>query len=616
MNGVKRESILKLCLIALAMLPVFLFAYLGHFSRMIADDYCHFRLGEELGPLGIVVYTRDSWNGSYSNYLVHGLLAPIGETAPSFMPATIICLWLVGLAWLVLLAFRALGLTEHRWSMSIAFAALLIAAAINGFHSPQSFFWLPASVAYVLPPVIQVLSLALVLHLTNRQAARQQIFLVTCFWVLVCFISAGFAPMYVVFQGMLFTGLLLVALLFVDETVRRPAIVLIGMGLIATAGSALVQITAPGFAARLDGDHFAFSGSPIRYLPDLLVRSIEATLQYIGHQETFAGFMLALALALYATLSLHRPRISMEAARRGALVAPALWIGLITQLLFAPVLWLHTSDSPHMLDRFSFAYFIVICINAIQIIAFVFLLVFRRKTEEFLHKHKKWHVYITAILLATLAFFFLTQLRSVHFRAAAFLFASAFVLLCVAWSQLKSSVTNMPSMRFLWLPLFVSGLTLICYGGLIVLSLFAQGFVVGRVFAPVSSIHVLSGAFWGGVLGCLIRNSAIFRQNNGAWIPACKVACLIVLFAIGIGIVLGQLRMLPRLATFAREWDDRHAEIIRQRDSGSSIIVVPELSYDFGYDLLRWHIFDTQKGSRCSAAYYGVESIVRTEDGT
>ncbi len=616
MNGLRRETLAKLrpAALPLSLVPLLLFAYLGHFSRMIGDDYCHFNLGEELGPLGLVVHTREAWNGSYSNYFVHGLLAPFSAAAPSFMPPTIICLWLVGLAWLALLVFRALGVTGNRWAMSIAFAALLIAAAINGFHSAQSFFWLSASVAYALPLATQVLFLALVLHLANRQAVRRQIFPLACFWLLLCFISAGFAPMYVIFQGILFIGLMLGALLLVDAPVRRPYLILIGAGLLATAASALVQITAPGFAARLDGDQFAATGSPIPFLPDLLLRSIEGIFQHLGHQEAFAGFMLALAAALYATLNLYRPRNSMAAAGRLALVAPSLWIGLITQLLFLPVLWMHTSETPHILDRFSFAYFTVICINATQIMGSVFLLIFRRKTEDFLHKHKRWHVYITALLLAALALFFLTQFRSIHFRAAAFLFASAFVLLCIAWSQLKSSVTNVPSERFLWLPLFASGLALFCYGGLIALSLFAQGFVVGRVFAPATFVHVLSGVFWGGVLGSLIQRSAMFRQSNGAWIPGYKVTCLIVVFAISIGIVIGQLRMLPRLATFAREWDDRHAEIIRQRDSGSSTIVVPELSYDFGYDLVRWHIFDTQNGARCSAVYYGVESIVRTED--
>ena len=68
------------------------------------------------------------------------------------------------------------------------------------------------------------------------------------------------------------------------------------------------------------------------------------------------------------------------------------------------------------------------------------------------------------------------------------------------------------------------------------------------------------------------------------------------------------------MRTFAREWDQRHAEIIRQRDSGSNTIIVPELSYDFGYDLVHWHIFDT-KGGRCSAVYYDVESIIRSDSG-
>ena len=34
---------------ALALIPATMMAYLGYFSRMTYDDYCHIRLGQELG---------------------------------------------------------------------------------------------------------------------------------------------------------------------------------------------------------------------------------------------------------------------------------------------------------------------------------------------------------------------------------------------------------------------------------------------------------------------------------------------------------------------------------------------------------------------------------------
>ena len=98
--------------------------------------------------------------------------------------------------------------------------------------------------------------------------------------------------MYLVFQGTFLTGLLVGIMLFVAKTARRPYLILIGAGWVGTAISAIVQITAPGLAARLDSKMFAEIATPVRTLPELLIRAFEASFKYIGHQEAFAGFML------------------------------------------------------------------------------------------------------------------------------------------------------------------------------------------------------------------------------------------------------------------------------------------------------------------------------------
>ncbi len=85
---------MKWILVALAFAPVSLFAYLGHFSRLIADDYCHLALGNEHGAWGLILYTRESWNGSYSNYFLHGLLTPLDVAIPALLPPLIVVLWL------------------------------------------------------------------------------------------------------------------------------------------------------------------------------------------------------------------------------------------------------------------------------------------------------------------------------------------------------------------------------------------------------------------------------------------------------------------------------------------------------------------------------------------
>ena len=45
----KRTIIFQWLIVALALVPLILYAYLGQFSRMMSDDYCITAVGQELG---------------------------------------------------------------------------------------------------------------------------------------------------------------------------------------------------------------------------------------------------------------------------------------------------------------------------------------------------------------------------------------------------------------------------------------------------------------------------------------------------------------------------------------------------------------------------------------
>ena len=109
MRVLRKEAAGKYLLFCLALVPTLLFAYLGHFSRLIWDDYD--RLGKpiELGFWQSVQYFRDTWNGDYTNFLLFGLLAPLGAKVPSIFPSALIVIWIAGSALLYLQVFTFSG---------------------------------------------------------------------------------------------------------------------------------------------------------------------------------------------------------------------------------------------------------------------------------------------------------------------------------------------------------------------------------------------------------------------------------------------------------------------------------------------------------------------------
>ncbi len=608
----RRGSALAWTVALLALLPPAVLGYLGSHSRLLSDDYCHIAWSARYGILGGLRHVRDTWNGSYSNYFVQFLFESNGEAAPAVFSLLTIVIWLIGLAWLTLIALRRLRVQQLRLPLALTISGLLVAAAINGFQSLQSFYWMAAVVAYALPVAILTLIIAFALESALRPGGHISAALGVI--AVACLLNAGFAPMFVVFQGATLSMLLLGAMLFLRETNRRRCLILLGAGCLATAAAALIMLTAPGFWVRAGSHVYAELnlGPPIRALPALLTRSLEILFEQVGHQPAFTSFALMLSLGLCLALRLYRPQRAPRPQRPAALARGPLWTGLVVQALFLPLLWAHTSDAPQFLGRFSAAFFLVVCLNIGQCLVFSLLLMFRRRTDMFLRGNESaWRAYAYAILLAALLLFAMDQVRSIHYKAATYLFASALAWLFILLRQLAGRVADADSRLWRRLPLFASGAALFSYLALIALPLFALGFLSERILAGTAFLHVASGLIWGLGIGILLRRSGLVAASYGASSGGFLLCAALLTLILAAGIVIGPGQRLPNLRAFAAEWDSRHEEIVRQRDGGSEAIVVPELSYNLSELVYDFHIFDDTH-NYCARLYYGVESITRS----
>ena len=501
----------------LALLPPGVLAYLGSHSRLLSDDYCHIAWGAQYGILGGLKYMRNTWNGSYSNYFVQFLFESNGEVAPAAFALLTIAIGLIGLTWLTLIALERMRVEEHRLPLALTVAGLLVASAINGFHSAQSQYWMSANVAYALPVALLILIIAVGIQVALRPGLP--IGAGAGLVAAICLFNAGFSPMYLVFQGAALSVLLLGVTLFLRDVYRRRCFILLGVGWLSTAAAALILVSAPGFWERLGSHIYAELnvGPPIRDLPPLLLRTFEILFDQVSHQPAFTGFALMLSLTLCMTLSVYRPRRASGPLRPVALAKRPLWAGLIAQLLFLPILWAHTSDAALFLGRFSAAYFVVICLNIAQIGAFALLLAARKRIEDLLRGNDSiWRAYLAAVLLAAALLFAIDQVRSIHYTAAAFLLSSAFALLCLLLWQLADRVPEGDSRPWRQLPLFAAGAVLFCYVALIAFSLIAVGFLSERILVGAAFVHVASGAAWGLCLGRLVRRSGLISQSNEA----------------------------------------------------------------------------------------------------
>ena len=608
LNVLGNERLVKAILLLLALLPLLQFAYMGQFSRPLYDDYVYLKLGRDLGPWETMLYMRNRWNGGYTDQLLHGVFARFGSAAPRILSAILVTSWLLALAWLIKRVLRRLNARSHQTALSVGAAALAIAASINAFHAPMSFYWYTAALVYSLPVAAFIPYLAFALGFDMALDSRPRLFWAATAGLVYCFVTAGVSAMFLVFQATAL-GILIVPLALDARRAGLTArLLLIGAGLAGTTASFLVQITAPGVALR------AAKISPIeavskRALPDLAEAVAEALFWFAGKEKTFAGVVMLFGVGLFAALLLHRSQSGGSPRGPRELARAPLCFCLVVQLIFVPILWMHTSDQPAIFGRFSYAYTSMIVLNAVLLLFFTFLLLWRRRLGAWLFENRNGLLILSGgALLLVLVLVAAAHFRSIHFRASRFLFATSTTVISMLCWQLSQALEDEQSKRFGQCVIVLTLLTAGSYVALLSVPLYTLGRTIARITTPAVHLHVSLGLVWGAYLGYVMRRVCQPTPASENWLRRIGLSGLLIAVVFGAGIMLGQAGLTPSFQTYAQEWDERERQIISQRDSGEMDVVVQPLSFDLSWYLLHQRMSKPTE-SFPAAKYYGVNSI-------
>ena len=566
-------------LLILSLVPLALFVYLGTQSRLIGDDYGVFVISRELGPWETMLYRRNEWTASYSEFFVHGLFVPLQETAPRIMPAFIIIIWNTGLVWLFFRALALLKIHRHRPIISIVFAAFIAGATVNAIISPLSIYYFTGSVRYLLPIALLTLYTAANLHFIGRTKSRRQIAVAVFAGSLFSFFNAGFSEMYLIYQ-LAFLSLALAAVYVIMRSERRrAALVFFGGGWLASVASLLIQLTAPAVGIRR-----AYIQGVVGVTNDsiavLTFKSIGQALQLVYDSEIFAGFMLLFFLSLYTTLTIYHPSKRSEIPQPIKFTRPLLLFGLVAQLLCILLVYPHTSDLPQVLGRYSYAYSTVLIINGGLLLVLGILLVVRSRINVLLERYQPGgSVIAVATLLILLFLFSLTQIRPIHWRGFAFLLISCHVLLVMLTWQLSQKMVRR---RFATYMICAYGASLALNTAVILPELYTDLKIIPRTLTMLPYCMVLHGLLWGVLVGYAVKQREGSYQAKANCITMLRSVSFCAVLVISVALVGRNMQLVPPFETFAREWDARQDHIIAQRDSGQRQVTVAPLSFDLG----------------------------------
>lgn len=589
-----------------ALIPALIFAYLGSFVRIGADDTCAIVLGQQMGPWDYMQHGLNSWTSAYSRSLLLALLAPLDRLPPMVILSVVIVLWIIGSTWLAREALRYLRINTNCRCWAIFFGALSAAAALNALPSRQSAFRYIAVLNYTLPVTLVAIYLALALWAAGSRRVYPLALAVVVGCVL-CGFTAGLSEGHAVLQATFMTLCLLASQILATDKRRKRLLLVLGTGWLASVGSVLFQLTVQGIRVRADRIT-ELSSSLDRSVMTLATTTIGNSFDFIGQPQAIAGFFMLLAFGLLAGLCWHFPRRAAPSPMPIQLQKPLLWLGFAFQLLWIPMLWSHHIDVSQLFGRFSFKYGAIIGLNVILLCSFALFIWKHERINALLRAHVAMLTPIGIPIAYAAGFvllFAFAEIRSIVTIGSMYLFSTVSILLVLLTLKLSCASSCGLVRQLAHLALIAHGVGWICLAVVSFTVAFIIGWPVPRAMTAGAFLLVIPGVIWGALIGRCVKTGSSTLRNYVAWEQALKAMSLLVIAIVLVGIIANQTARIPELREYARQWDTNYEMIGLLRESGVRIIEVPSLPRQFAKYL-----------DSCSAEYYGVDSITEVGDSS
>ncbi len=185
------------------LLAVFTQAYLGSFSRYLADDFCTSGKLKELGFWGSQQFWYTHWSGRFSfTFLVNGL-EQLGTTAPAYLPAVYCLLLLVSAYTLIAALVKRISVPVHP-IIKILFAAYFSFLLLYGIPGiGQDLYWMTGAATYLAPIVVGLFLFALLITLSNpgRPLPTFLRWIFIPLTLLLALVNSGFSEVITVLQA-------------------------------------------------------------------------------------------------------------------------------------------------------------------------------------------------------------------------------------------------------------------------------------------------------------------------------------------------------------------------------------------------------------------------------
>ena len=205
------------------LIGVAMYAYLGIFSRYIADDYCEALRTTTTSPFQAVIdrYSAGAWRAAnrYSNILFVGFSEGLGDGNYPITIASMVILWTIGLTWCVY-EFRKFLKINWGFENDLFFgASLSFFSLLQAPNLFQTIYWRSSMMTHFAPLVFGSLLLAFWVRQARQEKAPS--IGLNIFFLVAAYIISGFSEPPTTTMVTVFSLLLLAAWKWSNPPLRK-----------------------------------------------------------------------------------------------------------------------------------------------------------------------------------------------------------------------------------------------------------------------------------------------------------------------------------------------------------------------------------------------------------
>jgi hypothetical protein len=325
----------EIAFVILLALPLVLYAWIGFYSRYVADDFWSAGYLRVLGFWEAQRYWYLSWSGRYSFTFLVSLMELLGVSVARWLPVSSLVLWTGALYWFWDGVFKLASLPYSRW-IRLGASFLVIYTTLRTLVGwQQVLLWQTGLLTYTVPLIGLTFWAAWFLTRLNKPKTYTPRWYTLLSTVLFFWFLGGLSETSLEFQTVILgiTSVFL-GLLPKEYPHRRGALLLLAAGLVGSLAALLCVAIAPGNSVRLGQ-----TGSiHLPQMTELAVQTFRFAQHYFKNFFTLSIRPVLCILGIPALFAIgFHPRLNQRPTRRDLLLPTGFL--LIFLLVILGVYW-------------------------------------------------------------------------------------------------------------------------------------------------------------------------------------------------------------------------------------------------------------------------------------